>query len=174
MFFSNRNAWVLLALRHFPMDFLLQGYLALYLPTQTFHLIQHSATIILFMFFTLGESITSTTSMDSNHKPPDLSSHYLLPRWCQDISDWLAHINCVFGQLGPMYTTTDPNIHSLSHFMPFFLAFQPYRLSLSCTYSFLSQLCGRGLAPCSGYFLHQRINHKFCNLGGVSCFLLER
>ena len=35
MFFSNQytNAWVLLALRHFPMDFLLQGYLALCLPT---------------------------------------------------------------------------------------------------------------------------------------------
>ena len=35
MFFSNQytNAWVLLALRHFPTDFLLQGYLALCLPT---------------------------------------------------------------------------------------------------------------------------------------------
>ena len=37
MFFSNQytNAWVLLALHHFPTDFLLQGYLALCLPTYT-------------------------------------------------------------------------------------------------------------------------------------------
>jgi len=34
MFFSNQyNAWVLLSLHHFLMDFLLQGYLALCLPT---------------------------------------------------------------------------------------------------------------------------------------------
>ncbi|XP_066875690.1 uncharacterized protein [Kogia breviceps] len=51
----------------------------------------------------------------------------------------------------------------------------PGHLYLSHTCSFPSQLCGRGLAPCRGYFLNQRLNHTFsCNFRGFSCFLLER
>ena len=33
MFFSYRKAWVLLALRHFPKDLILQGYFVLHFPT---------------------------------------------------------------------------------------------------------------------------------------------
>lgn len=131
------------------------------------------------MFFTLSESVTSTTSMSS-------TTNILIQAFitfCQDDMNTLltgrpTSALCVWSALYavPAPLSTQPWIQTLTtpwatsvsagnllHVLSLFLNLTDLSV-LSHTCIFLSNLYSRGLAPCHGHFLHQRPHHISCLL----------